>query len=92
MIKTINGLQSGTRYRTLLKPRKAAVLGTYFCSAVRAVGKLAIKTKAGTVEGIVAKYCSLLQRTDDYNPTIGGSASYPLKQVVSALFFDEITT
>jgi len=71
--KLVHGFKTGDLVKAIVVDGKK--IGTYRGRvAVRSTGNFNVKTKQAIVQGIHAKYCSLIQRADGYN-YIGGSAS-----------------
>lgn len=71
--KLVHGFKTGDLVKAIVVEGKKT--GTYRGRvAVRSTGNFNVKTKETTVQGIHAKYCSLIQRADGYN-YIGGRAS-----------------
>lgn len=72
--KIVKGFKTGDLVKALVN--KGKKIGTYIGRvAVRKSGSFNIKTKAGTVQGISWKYCSLLHSADGYNYNTGDSVS-----------------
>ncbi len=65
--KLVAGFKSGDRVKAIV-PAKFKTAGTHIGRvAVRKSGSLSITTRTGEVDGVNAKYCSLVQRADGYD-------------------------
>ena len=72
--KQVQGFKTGDLVKAIVtKGKKQGIYRGRV--AVRATGNFNIKTQFGTVQGINAKYCHLIQRSDGYNYTGGGASS-----------------
>jgi 5-methylcytosine-specific restriction endonuclease McrA len=64
--KRVKGFQTGDIVRAVVT--KGVKIGTYVGKvAVRATGKFNITTKAGTMQGISHRFCTILHRCDGYS-------------------------
>jgi hypothetical protein len=75
--RTVQGFRTGDLVRAIVSTGKKA--GTYRGRvAVRSTGSFNITTASGTVQGIHARYCTLIQRADGYQYTKGAAALLPI--------------
>lgn len=84
--KRVHGFQTGDRVRAFVP--SGAKAGTYTGRvAIRSTGKFNITTASGVVQGIHARYCTLIQQLDGYaylHTKENGASSPCLKAGVSA--------
>lgn len=84
--KVVQGFKTGDLVKALVTTGKKQ--GAYRGRvAVRASGNFNIKCQNKTIQGIRAKYCHLVQKSDGYHYTGDGASSLCSKQGVSAPIF-----
>jgi hypothetical protein len=77
-VKHVKGFQTGDIVRAVVT--KGVKAGTYLGKvAVRATGSFNIQTRAGTIEGINARFCTAIHRCDGYRYQAGcGTQATPI--------------
>jgi hypothetical protein len=84
-LRIVQGFQTGALVHAVVP--HGGNLGTHVGRvAVRASGKFNVTTKQGTVQGVAARHCRIVQHADGYRYKKGGAALPPLglRQDVSA--------